>query len=139
MKINLYFPLVRLLATYNISGTILAIPIKRAGDTLRGNFTGITADITIDGSCYTKNCPTLNYITVHRVFVKLRIEEAQTYMDNLGNNIFVTRSINSYLNKHWEIIAREILPPIQLTVSHVILTTVNKIYSRFPIKTLMPP
>lgn len=135
IKIDAYFPSVRLQANYSIDGIITDIPIRKGEGIINGFFTGIAGDIIIDSTC--NICPMLTYFKPHTVSVKLRMEGAQTYMNNLGTFFYID-TLNKRLNEIWRTIAREILPAIELTTSHVIMTTVNSIYSRFPIKELMP-
>lgn len=139
VKFKLYLPRLEMTTHYNINGKILLLPIKGNG-LAHGNFTDIDVVATIQGERYqSKKTGEIHYRVID-FYVDFNVGHANIYLDNLFNgDVTLSNAMNLFLNDNWKILAAEIKPALENTVSDMFKTFSNKIYSMFPMDTLLPP
>lgn len=106
----------------------------------RGNFTDIDVIATVQGERYQSQKTNETHYRVTDLYVDFDIEQANIQLDNLynGDNI-LSNAMNLFLNGNWDAVEAEIKPALENTISEIFKTFSNKIYSKFPLDTLLPP
>ncbi|XP_011631205.1 protein takeout [Pogonomyrmex barbatus] len=139
VKLKLYLPRLEMNAQYNVDGKILMLPITGNG-LARGNFTDIDVTAIIQGERYQSRKTGEIHYRVTDFYVDFDVGHANIHLDNLfnGDNT-LSDAMNLFLNDNWKTVAAEIKPALENTVSELFKTFSNKIYSKFPLDTLLPP
>ncbi|GAB1869770.1 Protein takeout-like protein [Camponotus japonicus] len=139
VRLKLYLPRLEMTAYYNINGKILLLPINGNG-LARGNFTDIEVIATVQAERYQSKKTGEIHFRVIDLYVDFDVGHANIYLDNLFNGDgTLSNAMNLFLNDNWKIIAAEIKPALENTVSDMFKTFSNEIYSMFPMDTLLPP
>jgi len=139
VRLKLYLPRLEMTAHYNINGKILLLPINGNG-LARGNFTDIEVIATVQAERYQSKKTGEIHFRVIDLYVDFDVGHANIYLDNLFNGDgTLSNAMNLFLNDNWKIIAAEIKPALENTVSDMFKTFSNEIYSMFPMNTLLPP
>lgn len=126
-------------AHYNMKGNILMLPITGNG-LARGNFTNIDITAIVQGERYESRKTGETHYRVTDFYVDFDIGQANTHLDNLFNgDSTLSNATNLFLNENWKVVAAEIKPALENTVSEMFKTFSNKIYSKFSLDTLLPP
>lgn len=122
-----------------MEGKILMLPISGNG-LAHGNFTDIDVIATVQGEHYRSQKTGETYYRVTDLYVDFNVGQANIYLDNLFNgDSTLSNAINLFLNNNWDVVKAEIKPALENTVSEIFKTFLNKIYSKYPIDTLLPP
>ncbi|XP_072764809.1 protein takeout [Anoplolepis gracilipes] len=138
VRLKLYLPHLEMTAHYNLKGKILLLPINGNG-LARGNFTDIDVVATVQGERYQSEKTGEIHYRVADLYVDFDVGHANIHLDNLFNgDDTLSNAMNLFLNDNWKIIAAEIKPALEDTVSDIFKTFSNKIYSKFPLDTLLP-
>ncbi|CAL1681942.1 unnamed protein product [Lasius platythorax] len=139
VRLKLYLPHLEMTARYNMNGKILLLPINGNG-LARGNFTDIDVVATVQGERYKSRKTGEIHYRVIDFYVDFDVGDANINLDNLfnGDNT-LSNAMNLFLNDNWKIVAAEIKPALENTVADIFKTFSNKIYSKFPLDTLLPP
>ncbi|XP_012219403.1 protein takeout-like [Linepithema humile] len=139
VRLKLHLPRLEMIAHYNMEGKILLLPITGNG-LARGNFTDIDVVATIQGERYQSQNTDETHYRVIDFYVDFDVGHANINLENLfnGDNT-LSDAMNLFLNNNWKMVAAEIKPALENTVSELFKTFANKIYSKFPLDTLLPP
>lgn len=139
VRLKLYLPRLEIIAHYNMEGKVLLLPITGNG-LARGNFTDIDVVATIQGERYQSQSTNETHYRVIDFYVDFDVGHANINLENLfnGDNT-LSDAMNLFLNSNWKMIAAEIKPALENTVSELFKTFANEIYSKFPLDTLLPP
>jgi len=137
--LKLFLPHLEMIAHYNMNGKILLLPIT--GDGLaHGNWTDIDVIATIQSERYLSQKTGKIHLRVSDFYVDLKMGHVSIYLDNLFNGDRVmSDAMNLFLNNNWEVVAAEMKPALEQTISELFKAFSNKIYSKFPMDTLLPP
>ncbi|XP_011879809.1 PREDICTED: protein takeout-like [Vollenhovia emeryi] len=139
IKLKLYLPRLEMDARYNIEGRILMLPINGNG-LARGNFTDIDVIATVQGERYQSQKTGETHFRVTDLYIDYNIKQANIHLDNLFNgDSILSNAMNLFLNDNWDTVKAEIKPTLDPTISEIFKTFANKIYSKFPLDTLLPP
>ncbi|XP_029169662.1 protein takeout-like [Nylanderia fulva] len=139
VRLKLYLPRLEMSARYNINGKILLLPINGNG-LARGNFTDIEVIATVQGERYKSRKTDEIHYRVIDFYVDFDVGNANINLDNLFNgDDTLSKAMNLFINDNWKIVAAEIKPALENTVADIFKTFSNKIYSKFPMDTLLPP
>lgn len=139
VKLKLYLPRLEMNARYNMEGKILMLPITGNG-MARGNFTNIDITAIVQGERYQSRKTGETHYRVIDFYVDFDIGQADIHLDNLFNgDSTLSNAMNLFLNDNWKVVAAEIKPALENTVSEIFKTFSNKIYSKFSLDTLLPP
>ncbi|KAL6428596.1 hypothetical protein ACFW04_007905 [Cataglyphis niger] len=139
VRLKLYLPRLEMIAHYNMNGRIMLLPITGNG-LARGNFTDIEVIATVQGERYQSQKTGEIHYRVVDFYVDFDVGNANIYLDNLFNGDgTLSNAMNLFLNDNWKVVAAEIKPALENTVSDIFKTFSNKIYSKFPLDTLLPP
>ncbi|XP_050456597.1 protein takeout-like [Cataglyphis hispanica] len=139
VRLKLYLPRLEMIARYNMNGRIMLLPITGNG-LARGNFTDIEVIATVQGERYQSQKTGEIHYRVVDFYVDFDVGNANIYLDNLFNGDgTLSNAMNLFLNDNWKVVAAEIKPALENTVSDIFKTFSNKIYSKFPLDTLLPP
>lgn len=139
IRLKLYLPRLEMNARYNIEGNILMLPINGNG-LARGNFTDIDVIATVQGERYQSRKTNETHYRVTDFYVDFDIGQANIHLDNLFNgDSTLSNAMNLFLNNNWKAVAAEMKPALENTVSEIFKMFSNKIYSKFPLDTLLPP
>jgi len=115
------------------------LPINGNG-LAHGNFTDTKVIAIIQGERYLSQKTDKIHYRVTDFYVDFDIKQASIHLDNLFNgDATLSDAMNLFLNDNWKIVAAEIKSPLENTVSEIFKTFSNKIYSKFPLDTLLPP
>lgn len=126
-------------AHYDMQGRILLLPITGNGLAC-GNFTDIDVVATIQGDRYQSQDTNETHYRVIDFYVDFDVGHASINLENLFNgDKLLSDAMNLFLNSNWKMLAAEIKPALENTVSELFKTFSNKIYSKFPLDTLLPP
>lgn len=135
---KLYLPHLEMTARYNINGKILLLPINGNG-LARGNFTDIDVIATVQGERYKSRKTDQIHYRVIDFYVDFDVGDVNINLDNLFNgDDTLSNAMNLFLNDNWKIVAAEIKPALENNVADIFKTFSNKIYSKFPLDTLLP-
>ncbi|XP_070162436.1 protein takeout [Polyergus mexicanus] len=138
VRLKLYLPRLEMIARYNMKGRIMLLPINGNG-LARGNFTDIDIIATVQGERYQSQKTGEIHYRVIDFYVDFDVGNANIYLDNLFNGDgTLSNAMNLFLNDNWNVVAAEIKPALENTVSDMFKTFSNKIYSKFPLDTLLP-
>jgi len=137
--LKLFLPHLEMIAHYNMNGKILLLPIT--GDGLaHGNWTDIDVIATIQSERYLSQKTGKIHLRVSDFYVDLKMGHVSIYLDNLFNGDHImSDAMNLFLNNNWEVVAAEMKPAVEQTISELFKAFSNKIYSKFPMDTLLPP
>ncbi|XP_077269061.1 protein takeout [Temnothorax americanus] len=139
VRLKLYLPRLKMNASYNIKGNILMLPINGNG-LMRGNLSDIDVISTVQGERYQSRETGETHYRVTDLYVDFDVGQANIHMDNLFNgDSTLSNAMNLFLNNNWDIVEAEIKPALENAVSEIFKTFSNKIYSKFPLDTLLPP
>jgi len=117
----------------------MMLPINGNG-LARGNFTDTKVIVIIQGERYLSQKTGETHYRVTDFYVDFDIKQASIHLDNLFNgDTTLSDAMNLFLNDNWKIVAAEIKPALENAVSKIFKTFSNKIYSKFPLDTLLPP
>lgn len=139
VRLKLYLPRLEMTTHYNMKGKILMLPINGNG-LARGNFTDIDVIATVQGERYQSRKTGEIHYRVTDLYLDFDVGQANIYLDNLFNgDSNLSDAMNLFLNDNWDTVKAEIKPVLENTVSEIFKTFSNKIYSKFPLDTLLPP
>lgn len=126
-------------AHFNIEGKLLMLPINGNG-LARGNFTDTDVIATIQGERYQSQKTGETHYRVIDLYVDFDIGRASIHLDNLfDGDSTLSNAMNLFLNDNWDAVEAEIKPALENTVSEIFKIFSNKIYSKYPLNTLLPP
>ncbi|XP_011687610.1 PREDICTED: protein takeout-like [Wasmannia auropunctata] len=139
VRLKLYLPRLEMNARYNMEGKILMLPISGNG-LARGNFTDIDVIAIVQGERYQSKKTGETHYRVIDFYADIDVGHANIHLDNLFNgDSTLSNAMNLFLNNNWKIVAAEVKPALENAVSEIFKTFSNKIYSKFPFDTLLPP
>ncbi|KAG7200226.1 hypothetical protein KM043_017703 [Ampulex compressa] len=139
IRLKLYIPRLEMLANYDMNGKILMLPITGSG-TARGNYTDIDVLATIQGERYQDRRTGETHYRVNDFYVDFDVGHVSIHLDNLFNgDDTLSDAMNLFLNDNWKAVTAEIKPALEETVCDLFKKLSNKIYSKYPLDTLLPP
>ncbi|KYM94236.1 Protein takeout [Cyphomyrmex costatus] len=139
VRLKLYLPRLEMNAHYNMKGNILMMPINGNG-LARSNFTDINVVAIVQGERYQSQKTDETHYRVTDFYVDLDVGQANIHLDNLfDGDDTLSDAMNLFLNDNWKVVAAEIKPAFENSISEIFKTFSNKIYSKFPLDTLLPP
>lgn len=105
-----------------------------------GNYTDIDVVVTIQGERYQNQLTHKTHFRVNEFYCDFDVGHASIHLDNLFNgDETLADAMNLFLNDNWKLVAAEMKPALEDTVSRLFKSFSNKIYSQYPIDTLLPP
>ncbi|XP_012275261.1 protein takeout [Orussus abietinus] len=139
IRLKLYIPRLEMTSNYTMEGRILMLPITGKG-TAHGNYTDIDVVSTVQGERYQDRKTEKSHFRVTDFYVDFDVGHASVHLDNLFNgDETLADAMNLFLNDNWKTVAAEIKPALEDTVSSLFKNFSNKIYSKYPLDTLLPP
>ncbi|XP_001607003.1 protein takeout-like [Nasonia vitripennis] len=139
IRLKLYIPHLEMLSNYNMEGKILMLPITGKG-LASGNYTDIDVVVTIQGEKYQNQRTDKTHFRVNEFYCDFDVGHASIHLDNLFNgDETLADAMNLFLNDNWKLVAAEMKPALEDTVSRLFKSFSNKIYAKYPVDTLLPP
>ncbi|EFN75617.1 hypothetical protein EAI_07028 [Harpegnathos saltator] len=133
-----HFSLVRVSTTFNAFSSFVRMLTKSSTYELNSILADVVAEITIRGSNFGIEIESEQYFYVHNVTVRIRkIRDVKTEKQEKGNPKYLMQLTNDYLEVEWDTLTSELIHNIQNIAAEIIQTISNKIYTSFPIHTLM--
>ncbi|EFN81434.1 hypothetical protein EAI_04921 [Harpegnathos saltator] len=133
-----YFPRICMYARYDIEYLEHNRYFRISGDSINMRFWDVTATIDMDGIFY-NNTNGEEMFRVSRVLIKFSVKDPQFYIYlSDEDDIKTISSLADYMNNNTEEMAEDIRFVVNTIVADIIKKTANSIYTKFPIKTLMP-
>ena len=122
-----------------MDGKILLLPITGEG-TAYGNYTDIDVVVNMQGERYQDRQQRDEHFRVTEFYCDFEVGHASIHLDNLFNgDETLADAMNLFLNDNWRTVAAEIKPALEDSMSRIFLNFSNKIYSKYPIDSLLPP
>lgn len=126
-------------ANYTMQGKILMLPILGSGLAF-GNYTEIDVITTIQGEHYEDPKTRKAHFRVLDFYCDFDVGHASIHLDNLFNgDETLADAMNLFLNDNWKTVAAEMKPGLENTVAKLFKNFSNKIFSKYPLDTLLPP
>lgn len=127
---------IQLIGDYTMNGQILVLPIKGIG---KANLTLTDVDILIDmrGDFFEKDGE--KYINVNNFKLKLGPKHASFIFENVFNgDAALSETINSFMNEHWELVIKTLIPGYELALGERFGKIANKFFHAIPMKFIFP-
>ncbi|XP_066247839.1 protein takeout-like [Euwallacea similis] len=135
-KFKLFLPELTVKTNYTMSGKILMMPIVGSGLSF-GNYTDIDAVVTMKANRIEKDGE--QFFNIAECVIDFDIRDARLRFENLFNgNEELGDAINLFLNDNWKTVADEIKPVLEDRLAEIFKRFSNKIFHKYPIKTLFP-
>ncbi|XP_015604816.1 uncharacterized protein LOC107272305 [Cephus cinctus] len=138
VRLKLYVPRLEMTSNYTMEGKILMLPITGKG-LAYGNYTDIDAVVTTQNEHYQDRKTGKTHSRVTDFYVDFDVGHASVQLENLFNgDETLADAMNLFLNDNWKTVAAEIKPALEDTVAELFKNFSNKIYSKYPLETLLP-
>lgn len=136
---KLFVPRLEMQSNYQMEGKILMLPIMGKGMSY-GNYTDIEVVATIQGERYLDPSTEKEHVRVTEFYCDFEVGNAHIHLDNLFNgDQTLSDAMNQFLNDNWKTVAAEIKPALEDSVQKLFMNFANKLYTKYPIDTILPP
>ncbi|XP_023014651.1 protein takeout [Leptinotarsa decemlineata] len=136
MRMKVWLPHLEVICTYTMDGKILMMPISGTGLS-RANYSDIEATVTLRTEKIKKDGEL--YYNVKDFYVNFDIGHAQIFFEDLFNgDKDLGEAMNLFINDNWKQVANEIKPVLEDHIAAIFKKFANKIFHKYPIKTILP-
>lgn len=138
IKLKIRIPSLSMKSNYSVNGRIIMIPVTGNGK-LTGNFTEIEALVMVQGEQYKNPKTQKKHFRVLEFYVDIDIGNSSIHLDNLFNgDKTLADAMNVFLNENWKIVAAEIKPAFENSISNLFKQFASKIFDKYPLDILLP-
>ncbi|XP_015173318.1 PREDICTED: protein takeout-like [Polistes dominula] len=139
LKIKQFVPHFEMLSNYNINGKIMMLPISGVGSA-SFNLTNVDYTLMIQFEPYHEPKTNQKHFRVKNSNIDYNIRNLQVHLDNLFNgDDMLEKAMNTFLNNNWKLIVDEVKPTLEETILNINNNIIDKIFTIYPIDTLLPP
>lgn len=136
IEFPIYFPKLRLISDYQISGRLLILDLNGSGKG-DGNLTDIKAIAYLNGKRQTKNGKEHIIFDDNRITIDIGSGFFQ-FDDLFHNNPELTRTTNNVINQNIKEIINELKPLLEDTIGTIVFSVATRVFKRYPLDTLFP-
>lgn len=137
IELNLIFPLIKIRSKHIIRGDVQGTPVMNPYF-VNVHSTNVKANVIIYGEYFMDRLFDNKYFSVNDVSVRFKSSENEFYITNVIYKKLLSYSETLGVKNIWSTIKSDIILQIEDIASSAVMETANKIYSAFPITTLMP-
>ncbi|KAI4499870.1 hypothetical protein M0802_005126 [Mischocyttarus mexicanus] len=139
LKVKQNIPHIEMISEYYLNGKIMMLALSGVG-LASINITDIDYTLKIDFEPYHEPKTNQEYFRVNDLQVDFNIRNAKIHLNNLFNgDKLLEETINIFLNNNWRLILDEFKPALVRNISEIIINIIDKIFTIYPIDTLLPP
>ncbi|KAI4485986.1 hypothetical protein M0804_006475 [Polistes exclamans] len=139
LKIKQYIPHFEMYSKYYLNGKIMMLPLSGIG-TASFNLTDVDYTLKIKFEPYHEPKTNQEHFRVNDLNIDYNIRNLHVHLDNLFNGDKILQEVmNVFLNNNWKLIMNEIKPALEENVSNIFKNIIDKIFTIYPIDTLLPP
>lgn len=134
-RMKIWFPELVMRGIYDIRGQLLMMPINGRGPCF-GNFSDIDGVLSIKlGRTKRDN---KEFYKVDFMQIEFNIGGAEVQLDNLFNgDRELSNTMNMFINENWRMVAAEIRPTLERTISEILMEVAGKFFEAYPIDKLL--
>lgn len=134
-RMKIWFPALVLKAEYQIRGQLLMMSINGSGQ-CAGNFSDIDGVVSLKLNRVKKN--NIEHYKVDFLEIEFNIGMAKVQLDNLfKGDEELTKSMNHFINENWRLVAAELRPALEKTISTILTEVTEKFFDAYPIDKLL--
>lgn len=134
-RMKIWFPALVMKAEYQIRGQLLMMPINGNGN-CAGNFSDIDGALSLKLKRVKKDGK--EHYKVDFLLIDFNIGMAKVQLDNLFNgDVELSNSMNQFINENWRLVAAELRPALEQTISSILMEVTDKFFEAYPIEKLI--